>query len=135
MIIDGSDNTNAARVYINKDNYFNVIGVRNENLDSVFESIPLTTFNLVVSHYPDNFEKINKTKSDYVLASHSMGGQIYIPIINLFYRPEGAKTYYHGKYLEDGLTLDITNGIGMTKRKARFLADSEIVIYRLTTGS
>ena len=32
---------------------------------------------------------------------------------------------------KNGKTLDITNGVGRIHNNARFLADSEIVLYRL----
>ena len=124
-----------SKVYINKNEYINLIGVDENNIDTIFENNNSSIFNLVITHYPDNFDKLNKNNCDYVIAGHSLGGQLYIPIINYFYRPDGAKNYYHGIYNKDGLSLDITNGIGMKENKVRLFADSEVVIYRLTTGS
>ena len=66
-----------------------------------------------------------------MLSGHSLGGQIYLPIISLFTRNEGCKKYYTGKITKNGKTLDITNGVGRIHNNARFLADSEIVLYRL----
>ena len=69
-----------------------------------------------------------------MLSGHSLGGQVYIPLINLFYRPEGAINYYHGKYNNGNTILDITNGIGTINKNIRLFADAEIVTYKLKSN-
>lgn len=101
------------------------------NLNQAFENSSSHSFNLVLTHTPDIFQQLNKEKADYVLAGHSHGGQIYIPLIGAIYKPEGAKLYTKGKYYESSSTLDITNGLGTTRQDIRFNAASEIVLYTL----
>ena len=67
---------------------------------------------------------------DYMVAGHSHGGQLYIPLIGAIYIPQYAYNYNHGKYVIDSKTLDITNGVGTTRKDIRLFADQEIVIYR-----
>ena len=117
-------------ININNESSINIVGIDN-NFDEAFHGINSNNYTLVVGHYPDLFEDIIDYDFDYMLAGHSHGGQIYIPLINYFFRKQGCQKYYHGKYQEDNKTLDITNGIGRTDNNARFLADAEIVLYRL----
>ena len=123
------DDTNAT-ININNESSINIVGIDN-NFDEAFHGINSNNYTLVVGHYPDLFEDIIDYDFDYMLAGHSHGGQIYIPLINYFFRKQGCQKYYHGKYQEDNKTLDITNGVGRTDNNARFLADAEIVLYRL----
>lgn len=128
-------NTNV-KIYNNKKDYINLIGidslsVGHPNIDEAYKGIKENDFNLVITHAPDIFNDLYLIKTDYVLSAHSHGGQIYLPLINVLYRPYGCKEYFKGKYNKDGVTLDITNGIGATKYNARLFSDSELVLYKL----
>ncbi len=128
-----------ARVFLNEGAAINLVGVspdlRKEDHSNAFEGLTMNTFTLVCVHYPDQFSGLPFEKGGYVLAGHSLGGQVYFPVISLFTRSEGAVTYLRGKQFRNDTTLDITNGLGMRKEKVRFLADREFVVYRLTRGS
>ena len=132
ILIDANFKTiNDTNASININNStINIVGV-DTNFVEAFHGINSNNYTLVVGHYPDLFDDIIDYDFDYMLAGHSHGGQIYIPLINYFFRKEGCQKYYHGKYQEDNKTLDITNGVGRTDSNARFLADAEIVLYRL----
>lgn len=121
-------------------NNINIVGINSlwyteEFFNKAFANIDNNYYTLVVSHYGDLYDNIKNYNFDYMLAAHSHGGQIYFPLISLFNRKEGCQKYYRGKYSKDGRTIDITNGVGRTRYNARFLADSEIVIYRLTSNN
>ena len=132
ILIDANFKTiNDTNASININNStINIVGV-DTNFVEAFHGINSNNYTIVVGHYPDLFDDIIDYDFDYMLAGHSHGGQIYIPLINYFFRKEGCQKYYHGKYQEDNKTLDITNGVGKTDNNARFLADAEIVLYRL----
>lgn len=119
------------KIYVNG-SYINLVGFStNADANSAFDGINGNDFTFVISHYPDNLDLVDDTKTDYMLAAHSLNGQVYLPLINLFYRPLGALNYYHGKYSLNDKTLDITGGVGMIKNSIRLFADAEIVIYKL----
>ena len=82
-------------------------------------------------HYPDVFSELENCSIDLCLAGHSLGGQVYIPVVSMFNRDDGCRQYYHGKTVKDGKILDITNGIGRRKTDARLWADAEVVFYTL----
>ncbi len=117
-------------ININNNNSINIVGIDN-NFVEAFHGINTNNYTIVVGHKPDLFKDVIDYDFDYMLAGHSHGGQIYIPLINYFFRKEGCQKYYRGKYQKDNKTLDITNGVGRTDSNARFLADAEIVFYRL----
>ena len=65
------------------------------------------------------------------LTGHSHGGQIYW-LFGAYYTPAGAEQYFRGKSeVSNSFTLDITNGVGTTGKDVRFLANAEIVSYKL----
>lgn len=124
----------------NKDNVINIIGINSNvddiaNCDNAFIGVNQNNYTLVVAHHPDTLNNVINQNFDYMLAGHTRGGQIYFPIISLFSRDYGCKEFFRGKHTKSGKTLDITNGLGRTKYNARFLADSEIVAYRLSITS
>ncbi len=135
------DNT-SARVFADKDSYFDLVGIdsrfffdERKDMETVYNGVSDSTFTLVMTHCPDVFHDIPKQDTDYVLAGHSRGAQIYIPFFSSFRVPEGSKEYYHGKYIVDGLILDVSNGVGMVKEKVRLMADAEVVMLQLDSGS
>lgn len=126
-------NNQSRSIYIN-DSFINIVGIEpiingNPNFENAFEGTYDYNFTLVFSHCPDYAENFNY-KANLLLAGHSLGGPVYLPIINHLYRPSGALKYYHGKYDINGITLDITNGVGLKNKNIRFLADGEIVFYK-----
>ena len=92
-------------------------------------------YSIAAVHYPDTFAELENCSIDLCLAGHSLGGQIYIPVVNMFRRDYGCQQYYRGKTNRNGTVLDITNGIGRRKTDARLWADSEVVFYTLRPDS
>jgi len=126
-------------IYVSKNSCVNLVGIEsmvNGNPDIVtsFSGINTDKYTLVVSHCPDIFSQTYTYNYDYFVSGHSLGGRVYIPIISFFMRSEGCEEFYRGKYVRNGYTLDISNGIGFKENKARFLADSEVVLYTLRTN-
>ena len=106
-----------------------------KDLAKAYADVNSDSFILTLSHCPDSIEEISSYPSDYFLAGHSLGGSIYIPIFNSFYRFKGAEKHFHGSDIINGTYLEITNGVGLGKSKARLFADSEIVLYKLSSAS
>ena len=125
---------NSGRVYAGKDSYINIVGIdpmSEEQCSSAFEGVNTLNYTIVLTHCPDIFYSLPKDKCDSVLSGHSLGGQVYLPVISFFNRDEGCRNYYRGKITLGNTVMDITNGLGMAKEKVRFLADSEVVFYQL----
>lgn len=118
------------------DDYINLVGLDCSvngyvDVSKAYEGISNEKFTLAFFHCPDTFNDINTYSTDYALAGHSHGGQIYFPLINLFNRPSGCIDYYRGKHHQNNATLDISNGVGLENKSIRLFADAEVVFYKI----
>lgn len=132
------NNTNQKIYSEQSNNFINIVGVDSSyktaiNLESAFENTSDENFTFVISHCPDSFDNINKFNADYVLAGHSHGPQIYVPLFNLLYREEGYEKYVRGKHKNNNSILDITTGVGLTNKSIRLFSDAEVVFYKLVS--
>ncbi|MBQ1439409.1 MAG: metallophosphoesterase [Solobacterium sp.] len=101
------------------------------DINAAFANIGRAGYNIVLSHTPDLAEDMPSDLADYVLSGHSHGGQAYWGF-GALYTPPQAEMFFRGKHDIKGLfTLDITNGVGTTEQDVRFLANAEVVLYRL----
>ena len=116
--------------------FINIVGVDpsvNGDPDTViaYEGVNPVYYTFAVSHCPDIASTLQLDKTDYILSGHSLGGPVYLPVINYFYRPLGAEKWFHGKNWVSGTKLDISNGAGTINKDIRLFADAEIVLYKL----
>jgi predicted MPP superfamily phosphohydrolase len=93
-------------------------------------------FVILVTHKPDYFPEVSKSKVDLVLAGHTHGGQItlfglYAPFINSKYGQE----YVSGEKKLGTDTMIISNGIGMVWAPIRFFARPQIIVIDLKRKS
>lgn len=103
----------------------------NQDINSAYANVSRTSFSFAICHTPDTASLVPLDTTKYFLAGHSHGGQAFIGY-GLFYTPVGAIEYTRGKHvIQDSFTLDITNGVGTTKKDVRFLTNAEVVLYRL----
>lgn len=129
------DNKNE-KIYVNG-SFINIVGIDPlvngaPNIEIAYEGVNHDYYTIVVSHCPDITSNLQFDKTNLILSGHTLGGPVYIPLINYFYRPSGAKVYYKGKYNVKGAMLDITNGVGTKNKDIRLFADAEIVLYKFT---
>ena len=130
-------NTNY-KIYNKTNSFFNIIGLDsllkgNPNNEEAYANIDNSAYTITFTHCPDLFNDLPLDKTDYVIAGHSHGGQIYFPLLDNFYRASGCLDYFHGKHNKNATTLDISNGVGLTSYSIRFQANSEIVLYKLSS--
>lgn len=105
----------------------------NPNVSKPFDNISSDEFNIMVTHCPDiiNNNEINAKYLDIILSGHSLGGQIYLPLIGALQKSEGADTYSHGKYSINETKLYVSNGLGTVNMDMRLFARPQILIFRL----
>lgn len=131
---------NNFKIYNGTNSYFNIVGLDsllygNPDISPAFSDIDSSKYTISFVHCPDYFDKLPLESIDYVIAGHSHGGQIYIPLIDNLYRSKGAEKYFHGKHKKNATVLDISNGVGLTRYNVRFNANAEIVYYKLKSSS
>lgn len=131
--------TNTSVRIRNNDSYgINLIGIDSEingspEPDLAFQNISEDTFNIMVTHCPDtvNRNDINIQYLNLVLAGHSLGGQIYLPLLGPLQSVEGAQTYPHGLYNISGKTLIVSNGLGTKNYDMRLFTPPQVIMIRL----
>lgn len=128
-------NTNY-KIYNGTNSYINIVGLDsllngNPDISNAFNGLDPLVYTIAFAHCPDLFDEIPLSDCDYVIAGHSHGGQIYIPLFDRLYRAKGSLNYFHGKHKKNTTTLDISNGVGLTSYSIRFNAPAEIVYYKL----
>ncbi len=103
----------------------------NQDVEAAYENISKNSFVLTVCHTPDSCDQVPSDLTDYFIAGHSLGGQIYY-YFDSFYQPAYATNYARGKFsINNTFTLDITNGVGTRGQDMRFLSNAEVVLYQL----
>lgn len=100
---------------------------------AAFSTISENEFNIVLTHCPDMITKanFNTNYTDVMLSGHSLGGQIYLPLIGPMRTIEGAKKYPHGTYTINNTKLFVSNGLGTEGIDMRLFAPPEILMFRL----
>ncbi len=103
--------------------------------DPSLYSLKSETYNIVVCHEPDVADFITIKNPGIMLAGHSHGGQVSLPIITEKILPIGAQKYVKGMYENitqgENLTLYVSSGIGVTVFPYRFLNTPEVVLLDL----
>jgi len=98
----------------------------------ILNGVTPSDFVILVTHKPDYFPEVSKSKVDLVLAGHTHGGQVtlfgfYAPFVSSKYGQE----YVSGEKKLGNETMIISNGVGMVWAPVRFFARPQIVFITL----
>lgn len=92
---------------------------------------------IVLEHSPDIFHALNETKPlgdefKLMLAGHSHGGQVWLPVFGSPIVPSSyGQKYNRGHIREDGKDMFVTTGIGTSILPIRFLMPPEIAVITI----
>lgn len=86
-----------------------------------------SNFSICLIHKPDLYENIKNLNPTLVLAGHSLGGEINLPLWGNLIKKNGAKIYNNEVYKN----LYISYGIGTSKLGMRLFNKPSINLYRL----
>ena len=89
-------------------------------------------YTILLTHKPDNIDKINISNINLILAGHSLNGQIRIPFIGGIIKKEGAQKYFDSHYSINNTELYISNGIGTDNFNFRLFNKPSINEYIFT---
>lgn len=88
-------------------------------------------FNILLIHEPDMITKFDYKDYDLILAGHSHGGQIKLPLTGAISYPKGAKKYHNDYYKLKNNDLYISSGVGTSRYNLRLNNKPSINLYRL----
>lgn len=106
------------------------------NIDKISDALYMadeleTIYNIVLTHKPDNIEKIAKNDVNLVLAGHSLLGQIRIPFWGGVLKKDGASIYLDHHYKLENTELYVSAGLGTENVDIRAFNKPTINLYRL----
>lgn len=104
----------------------------NPDITTAMANIDTANFTIILTHCPDIISQLPKYGSDLILAGHSHGGQIALPILGPVNRIEGASDYSNGTYYLNQSTLIVSNGLGTSDIDMRLFAPPQCHIIRLS---
>ena len=105
------------------------------DLDATFEGVPQSGFAVVLTHAPEDFEELaDLPQAQLVLAGHTHGGQVRLPIVGALRVPSRYGTRYARGLFRIRDTLFYVNaGIGMSHIPVRFMCRPELTLITLTS--
>jgi predicted MPP superfamily phosphohydrolase len=86
---------------------------------------------IVLCHNPDAFVELRQYHCDWVLAGHTHGGQVRIPLLGAPFLPIAHREYDAGLFREGAHTLYVNRGLGYLFQ-VRFNCRPEFVEFTLT---
>lgn len=92
------------------------------------------SYKIILIHEPDIADEITTGyKINLILAGHSHGGQIRLPLIGALYAPPYAKKYQNEYYKINDCNLYISTGIGVSTINYRLWDKPSINFYRINS--
>ena len=87
--------------------------------------------NIAMIHYPEFVEKLKGKNFDLIMAGHSHGGQVRLPIYGAIYVPKGTGRYDMGLYHTPVGPLYVNPGLGFVTVDVRFNCRPEITVFEV----
>jgi len=93
---------------------------------------------VLMCHAPDYVDTLLKQPAgraiDWMLAGHTHGGQVRLPLLGALQLPDLGKKYVEGQFRLGHLQLYVNRGIGTVGVPFRFLCPPEISLFTLRAG-
>ena len=102
------------------------------NLDAALRTVPQRLYVIAAFHAPGFFDNV-AGRVPLVLAGHTHGGQVRLPLVPVFWLPRGSGRFLAGWYAERGSRMYVSRGIGTSFLPMRFRCRPELSI--ITVGS
>ncbi|SLM29801.1 conserved exported hypothetical protein [Desulfamplus magnetovallimortis] len=109
-------------------NDIEIIGLANESYKKIDPTGNTFTKRILLTHYPEIVKQIHNQKYDLILAGHSHGGQVRLPILGALKVPYGVGEYDRGLYATKAGALYVSPGLGTYGIHLRLLCRPEITV-------
>lgn len=120
----------STKLYFNNQ-FIQLIGIDINNNQNIYETISKNEFSLVMTHYPEIADTVPES-IDLVVAGHTLGKQINIPIFSSFEKIEHSSNYILGEYdLKNNSKLYVNGGLGTVNNDIRLFSPPELTIIKL----
>lgn len=124
------------KLHNGKNEAISLVGLDNSingsvDVQAAFAGTSIESYTILFTHTPDNATLIAENSVDFAIAGHSLGGQVYLPVIGTLKQIDGAVTYMHGKYEQNNFTLVVSNGLGTTGSDMRLFCPPQFNILQL----
>lgn len=106
------------------------ISKKEQDITKALEKENKNTYQILLTHEPIIFDEV-KNETNLVLAGHTLGGLIRIPLIGGIIKQNNIGEYEEDHYQKGKSTMYITNGIGTEKTPLRLMNKPSISLYRL----
>ncbi len=104
----------------------------NDDLQGSLQNVPAGSQRLLLAHSPDIVASLHEQAFDLILAGHTHGGQINLPVVNGSWLKAGlSREYVKGMFLVSGSPMYVNRGIGTTHLPLRIGARPEITHFTL----
>ena len=101
-----------------------------DNLDDALAGVSGSAPRILLAHSPDIVNSLDKSRFDLILAGHTHGGQINLPIANGGWVKNGpTRQYLEGLFHVHGSPMYVNRGIGVTHIPIRIGARPEITHF------
>jgi predicted MPP superfamily phosphohydrolase len=105
-----------------------------DKLGEALKGLQRTPFAILLTHSPEIFRKADLARFDLVLAGHTHGGQVRLPVIGSLWLPEGSEEYEAGWFSGVNAKMFVSRGVGTSIVPVRFLSRPEIALITLKRG-
>ena len=92
--------------------------------------VPQATRQILLMHFPQMANLLQR-RFDLILAGHSHGGQIRLPLLGAMVLPRGVRPYEHGYYETPGGPLYVNAGIGTYRIPFRWNCQPELTLITI----
>jgi len=86
---------------------------------------------VLLFHYPQWVEQLGEQTFDLMLAGHSHGGQVRLPVLGALILPRRVGRYELGLYQTPAGPLYVSSGIGWLTFKLRFNCRPEVAVFEV----
>ena len=107
-----------------------------DNLRLALSKIERRDACILVAHSPEVVRNLGNWDIDLVLAGHTHGGQVRLPLIGALYVPYGSRDHLEGWFdVPPGARLHVSRGLGWSWLPIRFLCRPTIDVITLRAGA
>ncbi len=90
---------------------------------------------VLLGHEPDIATTVREYGGvDLMLAGHTHGGQVRLPLLTPYFLPDLGRKFVHGRFNFAGMQLYVNRGIGTVHLPVRFRCPPEITVLTLQPG-